>query len=147
MQTGNWRLAIYRWALELPTANSVEILGQPILSVRLPAEELNQPFDVQFEVALDCLQQQLNAYVEGDGAFGASGMNPDGTPWKLQGTVFEVDSAIRYAEVWLENCRQNSFDAVLGSLSLNPDQCVIQLMEYGCFLSAAEFSKLAFGEN
>ena len=138
----SWHIALHSWRNPFPASQPLTWQSRTISALKISAQDLREPFAIPFDDFLTAIHERENGYAEGDGSFGILGRQGS---WKLVGNVFEFGTGIQYVEL-MGRCPAQELNGLVSLLEQGQtDQCVIQLMEAGFFVSTQQFVQL-FGQ-
>ncbi len=135
-------VAIYYWSGQFPKREQVVVLDQSVEAIMFSGETFSKCFPATFEEARGEIEARFGAYTEGDGSFGFSGESGDGKMWTVSGTIFESATQVGCVDVWFGNCSAEAVIGLLAAVNSDADSAVVQILEYGCFLTVASFCRL-----
>ena len=133
----DWHVTLHVRPQGSTEVRTLEWQGWSFAAADLSASELDQSFETSFDDFVQAINRLPHGYAEGDGSFGLVG---PGGAWKLVGTLFEVDQSIHHVEL-MGSCPLDELDTLIGILGAETENCLIQMMHGGFFVSFAEFQR------
>ena len=133
----DWHITLHVRPAGPNDVQSIEWNDWQFQTAAISADQLNQSFETSFEDFVQSINRLPHGYAEGDGSFGLVG---PGGAWKLVGTLFEVDQKIHYVEL-MGSCPLDELQMLVEALGIDSENCLIQMMQGGFFLSFAEFGR------
>jgi len=105
------------------------------------AEQLLEPWPIDFQTAFDRLEGLPRMYIELDGAWVWVGQSDDGIAWQMDGLLNDSPRGLMTMEIKGRTPRA-AWEELRGLLVDPAETLVFQLMQEGVYLPEAEFSRI-----
>lgn len=126
---------------EVESGPAVALAGQTYQTLHVPQALLSEPFERNFEDAVEAFSRWERMFVEPDGSFvWCSSQNA--TPWQVDGNLYDRDELLLFVDV-KGACPKGEFDRFLGALGWPKTPLMFQLTREAVFLDEHEFRRWA----
>lgn len=137
----NFYASVHARPEEVEAGPAIEIDGQKLPTLRVPAALMSQPLDRNFEDTVETMSVWPRMFVEPDGSFvWASSQNGD--RWQVDGNLYDCQELLQFIDI-KGCCPEQEFDRLLGAFGWPTLRLMFQLTPEAVFLEEAEFRRLA----